>query len=102
MDGFSINSGVIGVYIGALLWGVAYNWVVSWLHRNGHGDGLVSLYVAAGTAGTLALAFLIIPWQYALAVVILFAASGAPMIAGSLARYRENLRQAIRDLADGD
>jgi len=98
---FGINSGAIGVYIGALALGIVYNSFVAWMHANGHGDGLVSLLVAGGVGLTLLLAIPLIGVTNTLLVAGLFMASGLPMIAGSIWRYINNLRDAIRDSADG-
>jgi len=101
VDSLGINQGAIGVYIGAVLFGVIYNALIAWAGRNGHGEGLVSLFVAGGVGVTLILSAFVVGWLDALLVAGMFAASGLPMIAGSIWRYVENLRQAVRDSVDG-
>lgn len=90
--------------IGALAaFGLAYNYVVGWLDRRGYSEGYTAILVALGTLGTLAAAWPLIGARRLGQVLALFTASGAPMIAGSIARYaRARGEFAAWRLNDGD
>lgn len=92
------NSGAVwAVFFGLLLFGIGYNALVAWLERKGYTEGYLSLIVALGVAMTLAgVAALNI--EAALLALGAFAASGTPMIIGSIWRYlrrREEARRAM-------
>lgn len=95
---FRIDFGTIAaVYLGLLLFGILYNQVVEWLERRGYTEGYMSLIVAFGVAMTLA-GVSMLSIQAALITLGAFAASGVPMIAGSIIRYvrkREAAQKAI-------
>lgn len=73
--------------------GVAYNALVTWLEREEHDRGYMSLIVSFGVAVTVAAAGPLIGWHDVLIVLALFAASGAPMILGSISRYAKERRE---------
>ena len=79
--------------------GYVYNRWVESLERQGHDRGYMSLIVALGCAVTLAAAALIIGLEPVLWTFICFAASGTPMIIGSISRYcRARARQRQQNL----
>lgn len=93
---------------GLLLFGLGYNHWLEGVEANGHDRGYMSLIVSLGCAVTVAAyALATNPW---LALVLLahFAASGTPMIVGSIRRYiharaaeeRERQRQALARLGE--
>jgi len=78
---------LVAVMTGLLLFGIVYNAFVAWLERRGHDQGYTALLVVAGTLVTLLGAAVIIGLEDALVVLACFAASGLPMIVGSIARH---------------
>jgi hypothetical protein len=96
---------VAGVFCALVLIGVGYNQAIAWAERRGYIEGFTSLAVALGTLLTLA-GVAVICWQAALMALGCFAASGFPMILGSIGRYararelaRENI---IQEATHGD
>jgi len=92
------NSGVIlGVFLLLFAFGVAYNALVAWLERKGYTEGYLSLITAFGVFVTLA-GVATLSVQAALLALGAFAASGTPMIIGSIVRYlrkREEMKRSI-------
>lgn len=93
------DSGTIMVVLwGLLTFGYCYNMAVSWMTRKHYTEGFLSLVVAFGVLVTL-IGAAFINWQAALLVLVCFAASGTPMMIGSIARYvrrREQEREHIK------
>lgn len=92
--------------------GIGYNYLVARLEDRGRDRGYMGFIVALGCLITVAGAGLIIDLEHTVIVLICFAASGTPMIIGSIVRhihqrerdealYRESARNAIEEL-DGD
>ncbi|HUV95794.1 MAG TPA: hypothetical protein VMX14_13345 [Anaerolineae bacterium] len=77
-----------------LAFGIAYNAIVTWLENRHHDRGYTSLLVIAGSAVTIAGAGHLTTWRAALWMLACFAASGAPMTAGSIWRYCRHRQQA--------
>lgn len=93
-----MDSGTLAVGIGLLLFGVAYNRVVSWLEQRGYDEGYMGLIVAVGVGVTLA-GVAILDTRAAALAFVAFALTGAPMVAGSVwrhARARERAQDVIR------
>lgn len=94
-----LNLGTIGAVVGAsLLFGIAYNWFVSWLNSSGRGEGYTSFLVVGGVLITLALASFLIGSHNALLVLAVFACTGLPMVIGDVYRYTEARREARMEL----
>jgi len=94
-----LDSGAISVTIALALFGVLYNQFVGWAIRKGYAEGYMSLIVAFGVFVTL-IGVAMINIEAAILTLIAFAASGTPMIVGSIVRYvrtREEARKAIID-----
>lgn len=72
--------------VALFLFGWLYNHAVQWLERNGYEDGFTSLLVVGGTAVTL-LGLAAIDPHAAMWAIACFAASGTPMVLGSIWRY---------------
>jgi predicted tellurium resistance membrane protein TerC len=85
------ESGVIPVLALLLVFGVAYNLVVTWLIRHGYDEGYTWALVVVGVLVTLIGLALIAPNAVMLALAA-FAASGAPMAVGSWWRHVRNRR----------
>ncbi len=66
-------------------WG--YNALLAWLERKGYHDGYVSLFVVGGVAYTLLTGVWLIGLEPTLILLAAFAASGLPMVLGSIWRY---------------
>ena len=75
------------VLISLVLFGCGYNALTKWLERNKFERGFVSLLVAGGAAVTVLAAGFLIGFEQSLIVLACFAASGLPMMVGSVARY---------------
>lgn len=77
----------IGLIMAALaVLGYVYDQIVAKLEQQGYAEGFVSLLVVAGVGFTLA-GVAVIDYKAALLTLAAFAASGTPMIAGSIWRY---------------
>ena len=81
-----------------LMFGIAYNFIVSWLEENGYLEGFVSLAVAIGV-GVTAAVMAAIDWRAAVLMLWLFLCSGAAMVIGSIWRYVKK-RKAGQDASD--
>ncbi len=73
-------------------WG--YNALIARLERKGYHDGYVSLFVVGGVAYTLLAGVWLIGLEPTLILLAAFAASGLPMVVGSISRY---IRQRARE-----
>lgn len=83
----------IGLIMAALVvLGYIYNQIVAKLEQQGYTEGFLSLLVAAGVGFTLA-GVAVIDYKAALLTLAAFAASGTPMIAGSIWRYWKKRKQ---------
>lgn len=88
---------VLAVFFALVLFGIGYNSLVAWLERRGYTEGYLSLIVALGVFVTLC-GVAILSIQAALLTLLAFAATGTPMIVGSIVRYihrREDAKRAI-------
>ena len=94
------------IYVPILLalaaFGYIYNRWVDSLERQGHDRGYMSFIVALGCAVTLAGAGFIVGLEATLWALVCFAASGIPMIAGSVGRYCRARAQQKRECLDHD
>ena len=88
---------VIAVYLGLFVFGLGYNLAVSEFERKKFLEGFVSLAVVLGVLVTLG-GVAVISWRAALLALGAFAASGAPMVAGSIWRYVQARGEAQRDV----
>lgn len=86
-------SSILAVLLGLILFGVLYNLFVEYLINRKYVEGYMSLVVAGGVAMTL-IGLAILSWELAAMVLLGFAASGTPMIIGSIVRY---IRLRARD-----
>ena len=100
----AIINRLITASLAALLFGIAYNAVVSHLEKRGYHEGYLAFLVAMGTFTVLAAsAFVVLPLNTdaLIAIIVcgvLFGAAGLPMIIGSIERHvraRERERQAL-------
>lgn len=80
------------VYVGLLVFGIAFNALIAWSERRKYLEGYVALAVVAGVLCTLA-GVALIDFTAALLVLGAFVCSGAPMVAGSIARHVEARRK---------
>lgn len=93
---------LICVMVGLFVVSVGYDRFIGYVEGRGHDRGYMAFIVALGVLYTLAGACIIIGWLPALIVLACFAASGTPMIAGSVSRYvnaRSIDEQAVAKLA---
>jgi hypothetical protein len=94
------NSGMIwGVFWMLLAFGTLYNALVAWAEREGYTEGYLSLVVAVGVAVTLG-GFAILSIDAALLALVCFAASGTPMIIGSIWRYLRRRAEARKAMIE--
>jgi len=83
----------------ALVFGVAYNLLVTRLNRCGDTEPYTAILVVGGVLITLAFTALFIPRRAALITVAFFIATGAPMMIGDIVRYmrkRERGRKLLK------
>ena len=92
----------VPILLGLAAFGVVYNHWVEALEKKGHDRGYMSLIVSAGCAVTLAGASFIIGLGPVLWALICFAASGIPMIIGSISRYCRARTQQRQQCLDHD
>lgn len=77
---------IMAILFALILYGIVYNMLVDFLDSRRYSEGYMSLLVAFGAFCTLSgIAF--ISWPVALISLLGFAASGIPMIVGSITRY---------------
>lgn len=81
-----------GAFGAAFLFGAVFNWLTGWLGRRGYSDGYTAILVVIGTGITILCAAPVIGLLNALRVFGLFAASGAPMAIGDMARHAQARR----------
>lgn len=79
-------SSILATLLALLLFGVIFNMFVEYLITHKYVEGYMSLVVALGSGITL-LGLAILSWQLAFLAILGFAASGIPMIIGSITRY---------------
>jgi hypothetical protein len=100
-----MNERVWAVLAGLALFGILYDELVEYLERYGHDRGYLGFIVSFGVAVTcLGWALITADWTGLLLLIGAFAASGTPMILGSIRRYlherfeaEQRLRQATRE-----
>ena len=92
----------VPILLALAVFGYIYNRWVDSLERQGHDRGYMSFIVALGCGVTLAGAALIIGLEPVLWAFVCFAASGIPMIAGSVGRYCRARTQQKRECLDHD
>ena len=92
----------VPILLGLAVFGVAYNRWVESLEKNGHDRGYMGFIVALGCGVTLAGAAFIVGLEPALWTLICFAASGIPMIAGSVDRYCQARKQQRQECLEHD
>ena len=78
------DAAVIGTLMG---FGTAYNALVEDIERRGYDKGFTAFLVVGGTLVTLGGAGFLIGWRNVAKVLACFAASGFPMVVGSVGRY---------------
>jgi hypothetical protein len=87
------------VLVGLLAFGYGYNSWVAALEENGRHRGYVSFLVVLGVAVTGAgFALAVGSWEVGLVLLACFAASGLPMVGGSVGRYIRERERQERDM----
>jgi Kef-type K+ transport system membrane component KefB len=84
---------ILAVYLVLVLFGIGYNHTVAWWERQKYIEGFTSLAVVLGVLMTLG-GVAVVDWQSALLALGAFAATGTPMIVGSILRYVRARREA--------
>jgi hypothetical protein len=74
------------ILAGLFLFGIAFNAFIGWAEKKKYLEGFVALAVVFGTLITVGAVALVYPLA-ALINLLAFAASGLPMLAGSIVRY---------------
>jgi len=100
----------VAVCLALILFGLWYNREVARLEGSGDHEGYLSLLVVVGVAVTI-VGWLVVTGDLAggLVLLVCFAASGLPMIAGSISRYlaarralRHQQQELTREVLDHD
>ena len=93
------------VAAGLLAIGIGYNWLVMQINRRLYDHPLTGFLVVGGTLITLGGFAVVVGWGPALVALACFAASGLPMVAGSVQRWvvraaddTADIEREIRDL----
>ncbi|NMC84319.1 MAG: hypothetical protein GYA58_03435 [Anaerolineaceae bacterium] len=95
------NSRVLAVLISLVLFGTLYDALMGLAERKHYDEGFTSLFVVVGVLATLA-GLSALSWPAAVLGLLCFAASGGPMVAGSIWRYvkrREEEQRSERQAA---
>lgn len=82
-----MDTRLLYVIAGLFLFGLSYNAFVAWLEGQGHDKGYTAFLVVGGVLITLAGLAVITNVETAILAIGCFAASGLPMIFGSVGRY---------------
>ena len=93
--------GLVAAALGLLLFGILYNWLVSWMEDRGYDEGYTAILVVIGSGTTLAVVALV-DWRAALLACGAFACSGLPMVIGGWWRHVRARRHAQDLLRSGD
>jgi hypothetical protein len=93
--------GLVAAGFGLLLFGVAYNWLVSWMQNKGYDEGYTAILVVIGNGMTLAIVALV-DWRAAVLAAGAFACSGLPMVVGGWWRHVRARKHAQDLLRRGD
>ena len=80
--------------------GIGYNGLVASLERQGHDRGYMGFIVALGCGVTLIGAGFLVGWEAVAWTTGCFAASGIPMMMGSVARHVRARARARRELLE--
>lgn len=103
---FGTNTGAIGaVLVAGVAFGTLYALLVNHLSRSGRLEGFTSLAVVAGVLVTVGLAAIVIGWLPTLFVLLVFVATGTPMIIGDIWSYtnqRSARSEHLRGLFEHD
>jgi len=94
-------SGLVAAGFGLLLFGIAYNWLVSWMQNNGYDEGYTAVLVVIGNGVTLAVVALV-DWRAAVLAAGAFACSGLPMVIGGWWRHVQARKRGQDLLRRGD
>jgi hypothetical protein len=94
-----IEAETLVIVMGLVVFGVGYNAFVAYLERQpgGH-EGFTGLLVVVGVAVTVLMLWPLIGAEAVCRLMVGFAASGAPMVAGSVRRYMHKRAQEIEEL----
>ena len=92
----------VPILLALAIFGVIYNRWVEALEKKGHDRGYMSLIVSAGCAVTLAGTAFIVGLKPVLWALVCFAASGIPMIVGSVGRYCRARAQQRQECLEHD
>ena len=95
---FGYDWGAIGIVMGVLfVVCVAYDSLVGWMERRGYDEGYTAILVVVGVIIT-GIGGAAIDLEAAILFLLLFVASGTPMIFGSWRRHTCRRREALREL----
>lgn len=99
-----VDFGIISVYLILVIVGIGYNALVAWIERNGYQHGYTSILVIGGVLITLT-GVAVIDVRAALVCLGAFAATGLPMVIGSIwreVRLREEIIKQIKEVGHDD
>jgi hypothetical protein len=91
--------GAVAVYVALLVFGVGYNALIHHLEQRGYAEGYTAILVVGGVAITLG-GVATLNYEAAMITLGAFAASGLPMVIGSMYRHatmRARAQKAMRD-----
>jgi len=99
-------TGICPTYVIVLValfgFGIGYNRLVGKLEHQGHDRGYMGFIVALGCTVTLLGAGVIVGWEPVAWTTMCFAASGIPMIAGSIRRHVRARAKARREILEAN
>ena len=90
------------ILVALFAFGIGYDRLVTHLEHQGHDRGYMGFIVAFGCTVTLLGAGVIIGWEPVTWTTMCFAASGIPMIAGSIRRHVRARAKARREILEAN
>ena len=90
------------VFVALFGFGIGYNRLVGKLEHQGHDRGYMGFIVALGCTVTLLGAGVIVGWEPVAWIMMCFAASGIPMIVGSVRRHVRARARARREVLEAN
>lgn len=97
-NGTQISSVIVIAWFALLAFGFGYNYVVDRFQRRT--QRFTAEFVVGGVILTVAVSGLFIGWENAVLVILMFIASGAPMLLGSWKRAADDDEEAKRIVQD--
>lgn len=87
---------LLAIIAALIIFGIFFDRIVGRIEDDDPDHGYTAIWVVIGVLVTVAASAFLVGWWNALLVLLAFAASGAPMILGSIRRHLRNRRRDRR------